>query len=319
MTTQQQTAAARKAQGEAELAAFLASVKHPTTVEAVQKVVAKQERLAEQDKVLAAKSQAPATKVAPALPPRKPAKRASKATALSKQGDTAKNVAKEIAASKVMAVTDPKVTKPVVVPTTRKAEASTAKAVAETKNALSANPPVKAAAKKPSMVLGTPASPTKVAKAVAEAKAAAVVPTKKPNTKVAILDLFYSNLELQLTTMETVLTLQHLHSGMNESSIRVWLTDLRKDGTLVKVGTRDGKDILTAGVPGTQWGLRGTTSTFALAHKDRKPPVFATPAPVAGGVSAGKKWNIPASLHTAIINAQRAFEKLETELTKFSA
>ena len=87
--------------------------------------------------------------------------------------------------------------------------------------------------------------------------------------------------------METVLTLQHLHGGMNESSIRVWITDLRKDGTLVKVETRDGKDILTAGSPGAQWGLRGTTSTFALAHKGREAPVFATPPLPDGGWCVG--------------------------------
>jgi len=139
-------------------------------------------------------------------------------------------------------------------------------------------------------------------------------PPARPNVKVAILDLFYSNLDLKMTTLETVLALQHHYAGMNESSIRVWLTDLRKDGTLMKVGQEEGKDVLMAGVPG-DLALRGSTSAFALKHtalktKPKAAPVRMSVQPLPTGRA------LPPAIKSAISGVNLAMARLTAEISK---
>ena len=93
-------------------------------------------------------------------------------------------------------------------------------------------------------------------------KAEAAAPTltgraaNKVNVKIAVLDLFYRTQGVQYTTAEAVAKLQQIHPGMNESSIRVWMSDFRKDGS-IKIAKTDGnKAILEAGKPG-KFATRG--------------------------------------------------------------
>ena len=187
MATQTTATSESVAKSNAALARYMATVPSPAAApvntETKTKAEQKAARLAEQDKVLAAKQPLP-TKVVPALPPRKPAKKATKATALAKQGDTAKGCGE---GDRCLGHS--------------RADRSQGRQQAHREQGScqedldccdpvgwhrllegSLKTPTKAA-KKPSMVLGTPASPTKVAKAVAEVKAAAVVPAKKPNVQ----------------------------------------------------------------------------------------------------------------------------------------
>jgi len=334
MTTQERAESIRKS-NEA-LARLMAATptpagKIPLTTETKTKAEQKAARLAEQEAVLAAKAGKP---------------KATKAVALSKQGDTAKVVAaaivdaaKVVKAAKATSIGAALDAGKTLTAKSPKAMVKERKAIVAAKAATRATLPagdplgmeagLKAIAKMDVSKAVKKAVAIKAAKPVLNpsieavsagvarvaAKAATVAPAKRPNVKVAILDLFYSNLELQMSTMETVLALQHQYAGMNESSIRVWITDLRKDGTLVKVETRDGKDILTAGVPGTLWGLKGTTSQFCLAHinggnKNRKGPKA---APVKAAAA------IPPSLQAAIAAHSKAVAKLNEELKRHGA
>lgn len=330
MTTQERSESIAKSN--AALARLMAATPVPTgkiplTTEAKTKAEQKAARLAEQEAVLAAK--------------KAPVVKATKATALSKQGDTAKvvaaaiaDVAKVVKAAKATSIGAALDAGKTLTAKSAKALVTERKAIVKAKAATRATLPagdplgieagLQAIAKMDVSKAVKKAVAIKAAKPVLNpsveavsagvarvaAKAATVAPAKRPNVKVAILDLFYSNLELQLSTMETVLALQHQYAGMNESSIRVWITDLRKDGTLVKVETRDGKDILTAGVPGTLWGLKGTTSAFCLQHKDRKGPKAAPVKAVAV---------IPTSLQAAITAHSKAVTKLNEELKRHGA
>jgi hypothetical protein len=80
---------------------------------------------------------------------------------------------------------------------------------------------------------------------------AKVVPVKV-TVKQAVLDLFYAAPNTVFSTKEAVATIQAAHAGMNESSIRVWISDFQKDGS-IKLVKRDGRQvILKAGKLGTR-------------------------------------------------------------------
>jgi hypothetical protein len=280
----------------------------PATIETVTKIQAKRARLAEQDKVLAAKTQmSSVSKQDPSM---------SKAAIVKAAAQAVRKVAVAAMAKKVMAadIAKAKVTSiGAALDAGKTLTAKSAKALVTERKAI--------VAAKAAMRAGLPAlnpSVEAVSAGVARvaAKAATVAPAKKPNVKVAILDLFYANPNLQLSTRLAVEALQHQYAGMNESSIRVWITDFRNEGTLVKVDQVDGKDILQAGTPGEKWALRGTQSQFAIANKGRKAPA-ASPKRFsdvkAGGVA------LPVSLQNAVAMATKSFEKLMVELNRFAA
>jgi hypothetical protein len=77
----------------------------------------------------------------------------------------------------------------------------------------------------------------------------------KVTVKQAVLDAFYADQRKVLSTKDAVAAIQASHSGMNESSIRVWISDFRKDGS-IKLVRKDGREaFLKAGKLG-QFALR---------------------------------------------------------------
>jgi hypothetical protein len=73
-----------------------------------------------------------------------------------------------------------------------------------------------------------------------------VIPVKV-TVKQAVLDAFYADQKEVLSTKDAVAAIQASHPGMNESSIRVWISDFRKDGS-IKLVKKDGREaILKAG------------------------------------------------------------------------
>jgi hypothetical protein len=64
----------------------------------------------------------------------------------------------------------------------------------------------------------------------------------KVTVKQAVLDGFYSDQRKVLSTKDAVAAIQASHPGMNESSIRVWISDFRKDGS-VKLVKKQGREV----------------------------------------------------------------------------
>jgi hypothetical protein len=58
--------------------------------------------------------------------------------------------------------------------------------------------------------------------------------------KQAVLDVFYADQRKVLSTKDAVTAIQASHRGMNESSIRVWISDFRRDGS-IKLVKKDGR------------------------------------------------------------------------------
>ena len=65
----------------------------------------------------------------------------------------------------------------------------------------------------------------------------------KVTVKQAVLDVFYADRRTVLSTKDAVAATQAAHPGMNESSIRVWISDFRKDGSITLV-RKDGREAL---------------------------------------------------------------------------
>jgi hypothetical protein len=103
-------------------------------------------------------------------------------------------------------------------------------------------------------VVGIRAGAVSKARATVDALGAVITAKAKPVTKYtvkqAVLDLFYATKGVQYTTAQAVARLQVIHLGMNESSIRVWISDFRKDGSIKLVKMDGRKAILVAGKPG---------------------------------------------------------------------
>jgi hypothetical protein len=77
----------------------------------------------------------------------------------------------------------------------------------------------------------------------------------KVTVKQAVLDVFYAAEKQVLSTKAAVRAIQAAHPGMNESSIRVWISDFRKDGS-IKLVKKDGREAFwKAGKPG-EFALR---------------------------------------------------------------
>ncbi len=91
------------------------------------------------------------------------------------------------------------------------------------------------------------------ATATGEGRETAIVTKAKPvrvTVKQAVLDLFYGAPTVVHSTQDAVAAIQAVHIGMNESSIRVWISDFLKDGSITLV-KRDGrKALLKAGTLG---------------------------------------------------------------------
>jgi hypothetical protein len=100
---------------------------------------------------------------------------------------------------------------------------------------------------------------TTTSKKAIAAKVEAGAP-KKTNVKVALLDLMYGTKGYSASTKDVIAALQAKHPGMNESSIRVWITDFQKDGSIVKGEDR----LLSAGTPG-KFALKGPAMTVTVA------------------------------------------------------
>ena len=60
--------------------------------------------------------------------------------------------------------------------------------------------------------------------------------------KQAVLDGFYADQRKVLSTKDAVAAIQAAHPGMNESSIRVWISDFRKDGS-IKLVKKQGREV----------------------------------------------------------------------------
>jgi hypothetical protein len=69
----------------------------------------------------------------------------------------------------------------------------------------------------------------------------------KITVKKAVLDCFYAVPGKVFSTQDAVSAIQATHAGMNESSIRVWITDFQKDGSIKKAGNDGRKMLLTSG------------------------------------------------------------------------
>jgi hypothetical protein len=65
----------------------------------------------------------------------------------------------------------------------------------------------------------------------------------KVTVKQAGLDVCYADEERVFSTQDAIATIQAVHPGMNESSIRVWISDFRKDGSIELV-KKDGRQAL---------------------------------------------------------------------------
>ena len=70
---------------------------------------------------------------------------------------------------------------------------------------------------------------------VAHPDKAAAVASKPIKPKQAVLDLFYADPSKEYSTKEAVAAIQAAHPGMNESSVRMWISDFKLDGTLIPV------------------------------------------------------------------------------------
>jgi hypothetical protein len=80
----------------------------------------------------------------------------------------------------------------------------------------------------------------KAVKATAPVKAVAAKPVKP---KQAVLDLFYADPSKEYSTKQAVAAIQAAHPGMNESSVRMWISDFKLDGT-IKLVRRDGLEVI---------------------------------------------------------------------------
>ncbi len=78
-------------------------------------------------------------------------------------------------------------------------------------------------------------------KAAKRAKTASAASPVKVTVKQAVLDVFYADQRKVLSTKDAVAAIQTSHPGMNESSIRVWISDFRKDGS-IKLVKKDGRE-----------------------------------------------------------------------------
>jgi len=85
--------------------------------------------------------------------------------------------------------------------------------------------------------LGLPA-----AKVTHPAKATAVA-SKPIKPKQAVLDLFYGDPSKEYSTKQAVAAIQAAHPGMNESSVRMWISDFKLDGT-IKLVRREGLEVI---------------------------------------------------------------------------
>ncbi len=63
----------------------------------------------------------------------------------------------------------------------------------------------------------------------------------KVTVKQMVLDAFYADQRKVLSTKDAVAAIQASHPGTNESSIRVWISDFRKDGS-IKLVRKDGRE-----------------------------------------------------------------------------
>jgi hypothetical protein len=124
------------------------------------------------------------------------------------------------------------------------------------------------------------------------AQAVTVKSDKKVNVKIAVLDLFYLSKGVQYTTAEAVAKLQQIHPGMNESSIRVWMSDFRKDGSITVAKMDGNKAILEAGKPG-KFATRGSIAAAANPALKASPVVEGVPTGLAKGVKKAKRRNKP--------------------------
>jgi len=89
-----------------------------------------------------------------------------------------------------------------------------------------------------------------LAKAASELVSVEATKSAKVSVKKAVLDLFYAVPGTVYSTQDAIAAIQAAHSGMNESSIRVWITDFQKDGSIINAG-RDGRKVmLKSGTPG---------------------------------------------------------------------
>jgi hypothetical protein len=130
---------------------------------------------------------------------------------------------------------------------------------------------------------------------IAEATAPTLTatPVNKANVKIAVLDLFYRTQGVQYTTAEAVAKLQQIHPGMNESSIRVWMSDFRKDGSITVAKMDGNKAILEAGKPG-KFATRGSIAAAANPALKTSPVVESVvPTRLAKGVKNAKSRNKP--------------------------
>jgi hypothetical protein len=118
-------------------------------------------------------------------------------------------------------------------------------------------------------------------------------PANKLNVKIAVLDLFYGVQGVQYTTAEAVAKLQQIHPGMNESSIRVWMSDFRKDGSITVAKIDGNKAILEAGKPG-KFATRGSIAAAANpALKASAVVESVVPTGLAKDVKKAKRRNKP--------------------------
>jgi hypothetical protein len=125
------------------------------------------------------------------------------------------------------------------------------------------------------------------------AQAVTVKSDKKVNVKIAVLDLFYLSKGVQYTTAEAVAKLQQIHPGMNESSIRVWMSDFRKDGSITVAKMDGNKAILEAGKPG-KFATRGSIAAAANPALKASPVVESVvPTRLAKDVKKAKRRNKP--------------------------
>jgi hypothetical protein len=100
------------------------------------------------------------------------------------------------------------------------------------------------------MVVGIRTGAVSKARATVDALGAAITAEAGPvkvTVKQAVLDVFYSGEQKILSTDEVVAAIQAAHPGMNESSIRVWISDFRKDGSIKLVKKVGRKAILKTG------------------------------------------------------------------------
>ncbi len=99
-------------------------------------------------------------------------------------------------------------------------------------------------------VVGQPTIRPEVDESASAAAAPVAKETPEPvkiTVKKAVLDWFYAVPGTVFSTQEAVAAIRAVHPGMNESSIRVWITDFQKDGSIKKAGNDGRKVLLTSG------------------------------------------------------------------------